>query len=253
MAADGGLVADWLTLLGKIEGGVERDFVTDFAAYGLATPAWRHVLRGSATNTAGQVTNPVVGQLDFGNRVDSRVFVRRTDEQSVYTVSLDDFQQLPTAAWQLRDRRVWSFTTNQVQRITIRQRGYTRTLERNAQGRWTLAAGSQGVIRGSEAIEEAMYRLGELRAVWWTDRGAVDRAKYGFSDGGYQLTIELRGGDKPSTMQMEFGGWAPSKFPYALTTLDGQPVVFEFPLQLFWLLQRDLANPPQNKPGTVDQ
>lgn len=249
MTADAGLMAHWLTLLGGIEGSVEKDFVTDFAAYGLAKPARQYVIKSAATNAAGQLTNQVIGQLDLGLRVGDKVFVRRADEQSVYSISPGASGQLPTAAWQLRDRRVWRFTTNQVQRISLRQRGTTRTLERNPQGRWTLAAGSQGIIKSSEAVEELTFRLGELRAAWWTERGEMDRAKYGFTDTGLHLAIDLKAGDKAETLDLEFGGWAPSKFPYALTVLDGQPVVFEFPVELFWLLQRDLGILPGARPG----
>lgn len=249
MNADGGLMADWLTLLGKIEGDVEKDFVTDFAAYGLAKPVRQYLIKTASTNVAGQVTNQIIGQLDIGNRSGDKVFVRRADEQSVYRLSLGDSEQLPTKAWQLRDRRVWNFTTNQVQRITVRQRGTTRALERNPQGRWTLAAGSQGVVRSSEAIEELAFRLGELRAVWWTDRGEINRTNYVFTDAGLHLLIDLKTGEKTPPLDLEFGGWAPSKFPYAVTTLEGQPVVFEFPLQLFWLLQRDLGILPGARPG----
>ncbi len=249
MSGDGGLMADWITLLGKFEAEVEKDFVTDFAAYGLAKPVRQYLLKMAATNAAGQVTNQVIGQLDIGNRSGEKVFVRRADEQSVYSLSLGDIEQLPTKAWQLRDRRVWSFTTNQIQRITVRQRGTSRTLERNPQARWTLAAGSQGVVRSSEAIEELAFRLGELRAVWWTDRGEINRASYGFNDDGLHLLIDLKIGEKTQKLDLEFGGWAPSKFPHAVTTLEGQPVVFEFPLQLFWLLQRDLGILPGARPG----
>ena len=249
MNADGGLMADWITLLGKIEVEVEKDFVTDFAAYGLAKPVRQYLIKSVATNAAGQVTNQVIGQLDIGQRSGDKVFVRRADEQTVYSLSLGDSEQLPTKAWQLRDRRVWNFTTNQTQRITVRQRGTTRTLERNPQGRWTLAAGSQGVVRSSEAIEELAFRLGELRAVWWADLGEISRADYGFTDAGLHLVIDLKTGEKTQTLDLEFGGWAPSKFPYAVTTMEGQPVVFEFPLQLFWLLQRDLGILPGARPG----
>jgi hypothetical protein len=54
-------------------------------------------------------------------------------------------------------------------------------------------------------------------------------------------------------LSLEFGGKAPSQFPYALATLDGQSWVFEFPLQLYFFVVRDLSNPPLRAAASVAQ
>ena len=68
-----------------------------------------------------------------------------------------------------------------------------------------------------------MFRLGELKAGLWVAKGEENRARYGFADDGYKMTIELRNGDKTTSLGLEFGGRAPSsQYHYALATVDGQ-------------------------------
>ena len=245
LLADADLVGDWLRFLTRLEGNVEKDVVTDFAGYGLASPARLYSLKASITNAAGLRTNQVLAQLEVGLREGDKVFARRRDENSVYSISLADFTRLPTAAWQLRDRQVWSFATNQVSRVSVRNLGYTRQMIRDASGKWSFAPGSQGIIRSTEALEETIYRLGQLRAAVWVDRGEAKRALYGFTEESRKITIELKTGtDKPQILALEFGGLAPSHFPYAIATVDGQSWIFEFPLPLYSRVVLDLGNPP---------
>lgn len=245
MLADAQLIREWLNRLARLEGAVEKDVVTDFSSpYGLLPPARQYVLKSFSTNATGGLTNRILAQLDIGARREDKLFARsrRADDPSVYTIKSMDYERLPSAAWQLRDRRVWAFTTNQISRVTIRHRGYDRQLLRSANGDWTLAPGTQGVIN-TFAVEEAMYRLGELRAAVWVARGEEHRASYGFTEAGHKITIELKNGEKPPVLNLEFGGRASSQFPYALATVDGQTWIFEFPLALYLEVVRDLSNP----------
>ena len=92
-----------------------------------------------------------------------------------------------------------------------------------------------------------MFRLGELRAAVWVARGDENRARLGFTDSGHKITVELKNGEKPQVLDLEFGGLAPSLFHYALATLDGQPWIFEFPVPLFYDVLRYLSNAPLTK------
>jgi hypothetical protein len=247
------LIRELLHLLGRLEGRVEKDVVTDFAAYGLAPPARQYLLLATVTNATGSVTNRLLAQLDAGVRQGDKVFVRRGDEpNTVYSVTPAEFDLLPGASWQLRDRRVWTFAPNQVKRVTVRHNGYTRQLMRNPAGDWVLAPGSQGIIKNTLALEETMHRLSELRAVVWTARGEEARNRYGFVEDGFRITLELAGGDSPSSVSVEFGNPAPSLHRYALTQREGQTWIFEFPLPLYFDVLRDLGNPPLRSPsGTL--
>ena len=77
----------------------------------------------------------------------------------------------------------------------IRQQGRVRQIVRNGPHDWSLAPGSQGVINVL-AVEETVSGLCQLAAVAWVARGDQDRARYGFTDNGDRVTLELKSGKK---------------------------------------------------------
>jgi hypothetical protein len=164
--------------------------------------------------------------LLFGATNEVGIFARRADENPVYVVKLAEFQRLPTAVWQLRERRIGHFTTNDVARLTVRDGGKMLQLVRSETNSWAVAPGFQGIINGF-AVEEIAYRFGELAASAWVERGAQNLARYGFTTNGLSLLFELKTGEK---LGIDFGGQSSSGYPYAATQLNGQTWVFEFPL-----------------------
>lgn len=232
--ADPVLVAQWLNLLSRLQvTEFVKDVVTDFTPFGLAPSQRQYTLHTVVTNASGP-TNVFVARLDFGtgtNAADERVFARRWDEDSVYAILLLDYTHLPSAAWQLREHRVWNFNTNQVAKFVVREAGETREVLRQPNGEWKAGPGWTRDVNPF-ALEEMAVQFGELNAVAWIARGEGARAKWGFTTNSTQLSVELRG-DKPQTLTLEFGGLSPLRLPYALTALDGQPAVFEFPWRLY--------------------
>ena len=68
------------------------------------------------------------------------------DEDFIYAIAPEDFNRLPEAGWEFRDRRIWNFSETNVAQITLHQSGKTRLMIRNGLNKWSLAAGSQGII-----------------------------------------------------------------------------------------------------------
>ncbi len=242
---DSSLVSDFFRALSALHIVQFKDAVTepDLPEYGLAAPFRQILVRAAATNAPPPATNIVTADLSFGATNEGRIFVRRADENPIYAVLLSEFQKLPAAVWQFRERRIWNFTTNDVVRLTIRQDGKVRQIVRQGAGSWALDQGSQGIINNF-AVEEATHRFGELTASWWLDRGEASRAAYGFTPTGLSLSFELKNGDKRN---VEFGGRSASEVPYAAVELDGQIWVFEFPLSLYY----DLVVPHLTIPAYV--
>ena len=169
-----------------------KDVVTapDLPAYGLATPTRQITLRSVAGDT-----NSVMVQLSFGTNQNNEVFVRRADEDFVYAVTMEDFNRLPEAAWEFRERRIWNFTEGDVAQITLRQGGKTRQIVRNGVNQWSLAAGSQGIIN-PPAIEETAHRFGALTAAGWVGRNVTEPEKFGLNTNNLQIVIELKNSAK---------------------------------------------------------
>src|SRR6266545_3672455 len=211
----------------------------DLPNYGLAPPAREYVLKTAA---AAPSANDPIARIEFGTNQADRIFVRRSDESSVYTMPIEEIESLPQAAFELRDRRIWSFTTNQVSGATIEFKGKTYKLQRGANGRWGIAEGSQGMVNPF-AIEEAMFRFGQLRSKAWDACGHFDGARYGFGDPPHRISIEVNAGDRPKTLTVEFGDQqSPSGGPYARVDLEAGQTVFDFPFEIFHVYNEVLRN-----------
>jgi hypothetical protein len=212
-----------------------KDVVTapDLPAYGLATPARQIALFSVAGDT-----NAVIAQLRFGATQTNEVFVQRTDEDFVYAIPLEEFNQLPEAGWEFRERQIWNFTENDVAQIVIRQNGKTRQIVHNGPNQWSLAPGSQGIIVPA-AIEETAHRFGELTAAAWLARGVTDPRKFGLQPENLSVTLELKNG---ATHTVDFG--APvSQTALAAVTLDGERWAFVFPPMLYQFVVSYLSIP----------
>lgn len=233
--ADAALVTNTLKTLASMQVvQFVKDVVTapDLPAYGLAQPLREYVLHTDPPAGTNQTT--LIAALLFGTNQQDRVFARRTDENSVYAVRIQDFNKLPARAMELRDRRLWNFQMDEVERVVIRQAGKTRHIVRNGPHNWALPPGSQGIINDL-AVEETVKGLTQLTAWAWVALGDFDHEQFGLSDQSLQVTVELK---NATNLTVRFGKESPSGFPYALVTLNGQPWVMEFP----WALFRDVLS-----------
>jgi hypothetical protein len=236
-------MSDLITTLGNLSITQFKDSITesDLARYGLAAPFRQVTVSSTVTNDNGP-TNLVLAALSFGT-TNGEYFVRRADENPVYAVPVGEVQKIPTFPWQLRERRIWKFTENDVVRLYFQQGDQRRELRRSGTNSWGFAPGSQGIINAF-AVEETVHRFGELAATAWVGRGEDQRQRFGFSTNGVALTLELKNGVKHT---VEFGGISPEQYPYAAVTLDNETWIFEFPIALHQLMFFALA-PPSGRP-----
>ena len=214
-----------------------KDVVTpaDLQSFGLATPARQVTLRSVAGDT-----NSVIAQLLFSAAQTNKVFVKRADEDFVYSLAADEFNRLPESGWEFRERRLWHFSETNVTQVTLRQNGKTEQLLRTGENKWSLAPGSQGMIN-PPAIEETVHRLGELAAAGWVGRNITAPEKFGLSTNNLSISIELKNGEKYS---VDFGVEIPRlQTALAAVTLDGERWAFVFPAALYQLVAAWLTIP----------
>src|SRR4051812_25829204 len=101
----------------------------------------------------------------------------------------------------------------------------TKQLIRGSSGKWSLAAGSSGVITG-DSIEQAVQRLGQLKAAAWVGRNE-SAPEWGFGTNNLEIMIELKDGKK---FAVDFGLEIKQlQTALAAVTLDGERWTFEFP------------------------
>ncbi len=225
---------------------IEKEVVTDFdlPSYGLAQPARQYAF--FVSDGAPAATNRLLARLDFGTNRDDEVFVRRSDENPVYVVKRADLQFFPLAAFELRDRRIWNFTTNEVAGLTLQIHGETRKLLRSPTGDWTFATGSQGMVN-TFALEEAVFHLGQLFARAWVAPGGDELDRYGIPQIDHQLTVEFTN-TAAQPLTVRFGATSRTGGPFAVTSLEIGPVVFEFPIEIYRYYE-DVVSRMTFKPG----
>ena len=249
--ADTVLVLEFLENLAEMQfSRYEREVATDFTPYGLTPPRREFILRGAAVKAPAGTTNPVLAGLDIGlpvpNEQGAAFYARRLPENSVVTAFVSD--RLPRAAFELRDHRIWSFTTNQIATLTVEQFGVTRKLLHLGPLQWVLAGATNTPVDEvhNVTLEEAADRLGSLRADRWVARGDDQLGRFGFATVDHRVTVELQSGTNPDHYVIRFGRRAPGRGVYAAVQLDGQPepVIFECPASLYEFILGDLSVPP---------
>lgn len=241
LPVDTGFANDLVVTLGGLMIEQFKDSITepDLVRYGLTEPIRQIVISSAVTNGAGP-TNLVVASLTFGT-TNNEYYVRRADENPVYGIRAADFRKLPAAPWQLRERRIWNFTENEVVRLVLQQGEKRSELRRTGTNSWVFAPGSQGIINAF-AVEETVHRFGELAATAWVGRGESQREPFGIgAANNLVLTFELKNGVKHG---IEFGGMSPENYPYAAVAIDGETWLFEFPIALHQLMLFALGPPP---------
>ena len=219
-----------------------KDFVPEklLPASGLASPVRQYTLRSGPANVP-QPTNAPVVSLHFGSTNQGLIYARRGDESSVYAVKLEDYHRLPASSWELRQRRLWTLSTNDLAGVTLRESGRTRRLLRHGPYSWSLAPGSQGIIE-ELAVDETVRQLVQASVSAWAAYNPPSLAPYGIADDAYQVTLNLKSGGEET---IRFGAQAPSGEVYAAFRFGADQWVGEFPAWLYDYLRGCLTVPAQ--------
>ncbi len=172
----------------------------------------------------------------------NQIYVKRSDEDSVYALALADLNRLPVTGFFFRDRRIWNFSETNVAQVTLRQNGKTAQLLRTGTNQWSVVSGS-GIIIDPLAVEETVHRLGGLTVAGWIGRNftAAEAAQqFGLNTNNLSLTIGLKSGEKYS---LDFGAQV-AQTALAAVTLDGERWALVFPPVLYPMVASYLTLPP---------
>jgi len=250
--ADTVLVLELLQNLAELEFlEFEREVATDFAPYGLAPPPRQYVLQTTVTNAASTPSNRVLAQVDFGNPVDFKYYARRSMDNAVLTIADND--RLPRAGFELRDRHIWNLATNHMVSLTVHQLGATRKLLRTGPMQWTATPGDSSPFN-PVSLEEAAYRLGQLRADRWVARGEDQLARYGFGTTDHRIVLEVNQAGQIRDFEIRFGRRTLSRgSAYAAVSIEGVegPVIFECPRSIYEFVLSDLTVPSSSAGGSL--
>ena len=159
---------------------------------------------------------------------------KRHDEGTVYLVSQTDRRSLPDYSYQLRNRKYWNFSEEEVVKININRGEEAVELTRNSNKEWSDSDGPIEVEKRND-ISTALNALGRLQVATWTARGADKLATYDILKLQKSITLEIKREGKTFTRKVQFGKQTQSLnfYAYATDPLEQEPVVFEFPLNTY--------------------
>lgn len=211
---------------------------TDLKTHGFIPPIASYSFFQKLTNSAGITTNILFTDVTFGGARADTIYVRRSDENPIYLTQLASLVELPKRAFELRDRTIWRFSTNALAGITLSNVATTNTVPRGPGG-W-----STDTILNAQ-LDEIAFRLSNLNAQEWVDKGTAALARFGVSDRSPTLKLELRGAKSGEPYSLHFGRETLRHDVYAAITFNGEvePTVFEFPGDLYLLMLQTLPFP----------
>lgn len=224
---------------------LEAEVVGDFSKYGLTEPSASYTLRKRGG------TNAIHTQITFGTGTEGGFFARRRDEGFVYVVGENARRALPSYAYELRERRLWSFLANEVAKITVVNGDRSTVLQRNSSGVWTRP-GQQLTPADLRTLPLQLSLLGKMRAEAWTASGPDKLSVYGIIEKRQSITLELLREGKVVERKIQFGKRSPNGHYYAVATdpLDQGVVVFEFSGNIYQGLGAGLFPMVLPQPGT---
>jgi hypothetical protein len=205
----------------------------DLQALGLQVPRVSYGFFEKNTNTAGVTTNILFSEIGFGSNLVDRIYVRRSDETPIYITPLAPLLELPHQAFRMRERRIWNFSTNELVRLSLGSAAGTNSAVRSNSG-WAADAVA------SAAIEEAAFRLSSLRVERWVAKGEEALKSAGITPQSQVLEVELKKPGGNEILRIHFGKETLRHNVYGTVPGAGEPVIFEFPGEIYHLLNQNL-------------
>ena len=196
----------------------------DFEKHGLANP-WLNLEVTGASAADGRWRE----KMAFGTVDALRVAARANDESTIIGLPREQAILLPKEAFKLRERRLWSFSTNQVATVTVTLANKPTRFARLPNATWRTADNKPLDQIQSAMLEETVYRMGVLSAVGWVAEGKPAMEATGIKPGANQLTAEVDTADGPRQFRLEFGNKGPLGRTRVMTGQYGTPTIFSAP------------------------
>ena len=233
--ADEMLMKEWFFNLTNIQVVIPRSPTADKSLFGLDNPAGPLLRYQVFSAPATGQTNPLMADLLFGLGTNQplRIYEMGGDEKYVNSIDPRQFSLLPNACWELRDRAIWHFQSNQVTAIDIHQLGADLRYTRDTNNQWVLPRKYYQITPVQPAIEETLYQMGRLRAIYWSGCGDEHLERFGFDQADYRISFEVNNNGLMETNTIQFGKPSPHLHPYASIVRGGRRLIFEFPVDLY--------------------
>jgi len=196
----------------------------DFKKHGLANPWLNLEINGASVGGDRWRESIALGSVDT-----LRVAARANDEPVIVSLPREQAILLPKEAFKLRERRLWSFSTNQVAAVTMTLANKPTRFSRLPNATWRSADNEALDQIQSAMLEETVYRMGVLSAIGWVAEGKPAMEATGIKIGANQLTAEVDTADGPRQFRLELGNKGPLGRTRVMTGQYGTPTIFSAP------------------------
>ncbi|MED5381268.1 MAG: DUF4340 domain-containing protein [Verrucomicrobiota bacterium] len=196
----------------------------DFKKHGLANPWLNLEINGASVGGDRWRESIALGTVDT-----LRVAARANDEPVIVSLPREQAILLPKEAFKLRERRLWSFSTNQVAAVTMTLANKPTRFSRLPNATWRSADNEALDQIQSAMLEETVYRMGVLSAIGWVAEGKPAMEATGIKIGANQLTAEVDTADGPRQFRLELGNKGPLGRTRVMTDQYGTPTIFSAP------------------------
>jgi len=245
--ADKALMTNWLSALTNIQVGKGTSPQAVLTPYGLDHPAsallhYKLYYAGSPLQTNAPMTDLLFG---LGTNPPAQIYEMGNGETTVNTIDQRSFDRLPLFYWQLRDRAIWQFQSNEVVAIAIHQHGCDLRYTRDTNGIWTKPVGYAVDEPFQPAFEETLAGVGQLVANYWSGYGDSPVGQFGFDQADYWISFELKRQGQMETNTVQFGRGSPYLHQYACVLREGRRLSFEFPADLYANIEQCWRIPPK--------
>ena len=217
-------------MLATIRDGQIIDFVkdnattVDFKKEGLDIP-WMNLQIDGESATSGAWSE----SISFGTFDTSRVLSRLNVEPTIVALNRAQAILLPKEDFKLRDRRLWSFATNQVAAITITLKNKPTRFQRLPNATWRNAQNKVLDQIQSAMLEESIYRMGVMAAVEWIGEGNAAVKAAAIKPGENQMIAEVDTANGPQKFTLAFGNKDPLGRTRVMTQYYDHPTLFTAP------------------------
>lgn len=198
-----------------------RDFVEesagDLKGYGLAKPRLKITL---LMEEQGQ--RKILAFGDARERKDE-VYAIADSAGPIYTVYKDVFDALDKDLNALRDKRVFGFSIDAVDRIRLRSQKESILLVRQPKGEWSVEEPRKVAARAAQ-VTRYLKTLSQVKALGFAEMTPKKLKSFGLTSPEFTVTLEGKGGEVIGTL--ELGGRAGENY-YAMREADRELYIID--------------------------
>jgi hypothetical protein len=191
--------------------------------YGLDAP--RFVVEAWAKVGEGQDARSVKIEGGIENTFDGSVYLRRNGEPAVYTGEGGVRYTMSKTTYDLRDKQPFAFDEAAAQKIVVKAKANSYTLERNAEKLWTLA-GTKPELAEAKQVSAMLGALAQHKAQQFADDTPANRTAFGLDKPQVDATITTEGG---KTIRLRVAKGGTPQAVYGLREDESGAVLAEVP------------------------